>query len=271
VFTRVFSSRFGALGVAAVLAIAAVAVVLVYANNYRHSVNSATGEVTVLVATRPIDQFTPGNQVVDGTMFRTTTVPADARVDGAISNPDQLKGLVAKDNVYPGEQLTTNQFQRSDTTSVAVKLTPDQRAVAFPVDPASGLIGQVQAGDHVDVVATFDVIPVGPTGVPLAGGQPISLTRTIVSDALVLTAPSLGTIGSQGGSNAGRNPVLTLAIGVTDVNHVLFAQQKGTIWFALRPPGTTANVGSNVVDVDSVLRGVAAARTSVLRITGANR
>jgi Flp pilus assembly protein CpaB len=75
-------------------------------------------------------------------MFREDKVSAGAVADGAITDADQLKGMVARNDVYPGE-LTTNQFQRSDTTNVAVKLGPDQRAIAFPVDPASGLIGQL--------------------------------------------------------------------------------------------------------------------------------
>jgi len=72
-------------------------------------------------------------------------------------------------------------------------------------------------------------------------------------------------------SSSSSDEVLTLAINTTDVNHVLFAQDKGDIWFALRPPGSAANVGTNVVDVDSVLRGVPSARQNVLRLTGANR
>src|SRR5205085_11414661 len=182
------------------LAIVAAAAVFVYVRNYDASVKTAHGQVTVLVATRTIAQFTPGNQVVDGQMFRESKVPADSLADGAITNPSTLKGLVARTDVYPGEQLTTNQFQRSQTTSVAVKLKPDQRAVGFPVDASSGLIGQVQAGDHVDVVANFDVVPVGPNGLPLTSGQPISLTRTIVQNALVLTAPVAST-GPTGGSS----------------------------------------------------------------------
>lgn len=269
--SRAISTRAGAIVVALLLAAVAVGVVVVYAGNYRSSVNNSTGQVPVLVATRQIDQFTPGAQVVDGAMFRTQTVPADSRVDGAVTNPSQLKGLVAKSDIYPGEQLTTNQFERSSTTNVAVKLQPNQRAISFPVAAASGLIGQVQAGDHVDVIASFNVVPIGPNGLPLTGAQPIALTKTIVSDALVLAAPSAGSAGSVTGSGSQSNNVLTLAIGTADVNHVLFAQDKGDIWFALRPPGSAANVGSDVVDVDSVLRGVPSARQDVLRLTGANR
>jgi pilus assembly protein CpaB len=270
VLSRAISTRAGAIVVALLLAAVAVAVVVIYAGNYRSSVKDSTGQVPVLVATRQIDQFTPGAQVVDGAMFRTQTVPADSRVDGAVTNPGQLKGLVAKSDIYPGEQLTTNQFERSSTTNVAVKLKADQRAISFPVDPASGLVGQVQAGDHVDVIASFNVVPLGPNGLPITGGQPIALTRTIVSDALVLAAPAASS-SSVTGSGSRSDNVLTLAISTSDVNHVLFAQDKGDIWFALRPPGSAANVGSNVVDVDSVLRGVPSARQNVLRLTGANR
>jgi len=268
--TRVFTSRLGALGVALVLGVTAVLLVVVYQQNHDSTLQSSNGKVTVLVATRTIPQFTPGNQVVDGKMFRQDTVSADALADGAITNPDVLKGLVARNDVYPGEQLTTNQFQKSDTTSVAVKLAPNQRAIAFPVDPSSGLIGQVQSGDHVDVVATFDVLPLGPNGLPLTGGQAIPLTRTIVSDALVLTAPE-ATSGPGNGGDSAHGPTITLAIGTSDVNRVLFAQEKGSVWFALRPPGSSQNVGTGIVDVDAVLRGETQARGTVLRVTGAGR
>jgi pilus assembly protein CpaB len=268
--TRVLTSRLGALGVALLLALTAAVLVVAYQQNRDSRAQSATGQVTVLVATRTIPQFTPGSQVVDAKMFRTDKVSADALADGAITSPDTLKGLVARNDVYPGEQLTTNQFQHSDTTSVAVKLQRDQRAIAFPVDPASGLIGQIQAGDHVDVVATFDVLPVGPNGLPLTGAQAIPLTRTIVSDALVLTPPQAGaTSGSS--SDSAHGPSITLAIDTNEVNAVLFAQEKGSVWFALRPPGSSQDVGSGIVDVDAVLRGVAQARGNVLRLTGAGR
>jgi Flp pilus assembly protein CpaB len=270
--TRVLTSRFGAFGVAIVLALVAAVLVLVYVQKHDSSVQNANGQVTVLVATRTISQFTPGNQVVDGRMFRETKVSRDSLADGAITNPDALKGLVARDNVYPGEQLTTNQFQRSQTTSVAVKLKPDQRAIALPVDPGSGLIGQVQSGDHVDVVGTFDVLPVGPNGLPIIGAQPIPLTRTIVSDALVLTAPVAVAAAGATASDSSHGPDITLAIGTADVDRLMFAQAKGQLWFVLRPPGSNVNVNPlSVVDVDAVLRGASSARPIVLRLTGANR
>ncbi|MGN6378953.1 MAG: Flp pilus assembly protein CpaB [Gaiellales bacterium] len=261
--TRVLSTRSGALAMATMLALISAGAVLLYATKYRSGVDSSSGGVKVLVATQTIPQFTPGSQVAQGHMYRLQEVSTSAMVDGAITNPDTLNGLVARNDVYPGEQLTTNQFQRSTTTSVAVKLKPNQRAISFPVDQASGLIGEVQAGDHMDVMATFDVIPVGRNGLPISGAQAIALTKTLVSDALVLQAPTAAKSGSSG------DATLTLAINVNDATRVVFAEDKGDTWFVLRPPGTAANVTSRVMDVGGVLNGANGATGPVLKLTGA--
>src|SRR5438477_19014 len=39
--------------------------------------------------------------------------------------------------------------------SVAERLTGNQRAFRLPVDPNSGMTGDVHAGDHVDVMASY--------------------------------------------------------------------------------------------------------------------
>ena len=262
---RLFSTRLGALAVASLLALAAIVLVLFYANSYKDGGNSSSGGVTVLVATQTITQFTPGDQIVEGKFFRESSVPQSAVVDGAVSSSDQLKGLVARSDIYPGEQLSLNQFQKSQTTSVAVNLSPGQRAVSFPVEAGSGLVDQVQRGDRVDVVGTFDVVPVGANGLPITGAQPIPMTRTVVSNALVLEPPASTDPSNTNGPN---DPVMTLAINNDDVQSVLFAQEKGSIWFVLRPAGQSADIPPSVTDVDAVLRGVSSARGPVLRLTG---
>ena len=252
---RVMTTRTGALTLAIILAAAAALLVVVYVKGYQSDVNGRSDEVSVLVANQTIPQLTPGNQVVEATMYRTTTVPKSSLVDGAVTNPDQLKGLVARNDVYPGEQLTTNQFVKSDTNSVAVNLKPNQRAIDFPATPGAGLVGRLQVGDHVDVVANFDVVPVDPaTGLPRQGGQSIPVTKTIAHNVLVLGVPDASTTESVS-SNQAKNSVLTLAVNVGDVQHVVFAQEKGDIYFVLRPPGSSDDVRPVIDDVRSVLRG----------------
>jgi pilus assembly protein CpaB len=251
---RAMTTRTGALTLAIILAVAAALLVILYVKGYQSDVNSQNDEVSVLVANQTIPQLTPGNQVVEATMYRESTVPKSSLVDGAVTDPDQLKGLVARNDVYPGEQLTTNQFVKSDTNSVAVNLKSNQRAIDFPAEPGQGLVGRLQVGDHVDVVASFEVVPVDPaTGLPRQGGQSIPVTKTIAKDALVLSVPATSDSSSTGQSS--RDPVLTLAVNVDDVQHVVFAQEKGDIYFVLRPPGSSDDVRPVIDDVRSVLRG----------------
>jgi pilus assembly protein CpaB len=251
---RALTTRTGALTLAIILAAAAALMVFVYVKGYQSDVNGRGTEVSVLVANQTIPQLTPGNQVVEATMYRTTTVPKSSLVDGAVTNPDQLKGLVARNDVYPGEQLTTNQFVKSDTNSVAVNLKPNQRAIDFPAEPGQGLVGRLQVGDHVDVVANFEVVPIDPaTGLPRQGGQSIPVTKTIAKDVLVLGVPD--TSDSSTSATQAKDAVLTLAINVSDVQHVVFAQQQGDIYFVLRPPGSSDDVRPVIDDVRSVLRG----------------
>ena len=65
--------------------------------------------------------------------------------------PTRLKGKVAAEDIYPGEQLTESNFTAADGSEVGTKITEYERAMAIPLDSAHGMIGDVQAGDHVDV------------------------------------------------------------------------------------------------------------------------
>jgi hypothetical protein len=92
----------------------------------------------------------------------------------------------------------------------------------------------------------------------------------VVSDALVLTAPAASS-GPTSSNDSAHGAAITLAIGTNQVNDVLFAQSKGTVWFVMRPPGKSADIGGGVVDVGAVLRGSNHASGNVLRVTGAGR
>jgi len=92
---RALTTRTGALTLAIILAVAAALLVVVYVKGYQSDVNSQSDGVSVLVANQTIPQLTPGDQVVEATMYRESTVPKSSLVDGAVTDPDQLKGLVS--------------------------------------------------------------------------------------------------------------------------------------------------------------------------------
>src|SRR5439155_7918572 len=112
-----------------------------------------------------------GDVVATKHLYEVQRVREGQLRNGALSDPSSLRGLVATQDVYPNEQLTTAAFART-TAAVAARLAGNERAISIPLDSAHGLIGQVQAGDRVDVFAGFNVKPVDALGRPLtAGGQ----------------------------------------------------------------------------------------------------
>lgn len=247
------STRSGTLIVGAIAAIVAGAVLLVYISQYRDSLSASTKPVTVLVAKQLIAKGTPGDQIGSQSMFQTTTVPRDQVKSGAISDPSILKGLVAKDDIFPGQQLTTSEFQAKPSDALGYQLSGDQRAVSVPLDAAHGLIGHVHPGDHVDVMAGFNVVQVGKNGIPITnGGQPRPVMKRIIQGALVLDAPS----STPSGLGASSSSNIILRLTDQQAEDVAFAVDNGKVWVTLLPQtGATAS-STGIVTIETELLGI---------------
>jgi Flp pilus assembly protein CpaB len=243
---RLTSTRRGTLALAALAALLAGAAVLVYLNNYRHSVKSGAIPTTVLVAKQLIAKGTPGAAVATTGMFQTTTLRESQVLNGAISDPSSLRGRVAAHDIFPGQQLTTADFVAGGA-STASTLTKTQRLISIPLDSSHGLIGQVTAGDHVDVFAGFNVIPVDARGVPLDGGQARPVLKLILQDV-----PVVGVTKDAQGNNSN----ISLRVDDRNAANLAFASDNGKLWIALRPPSGAKPVAPSFVTAETLLLGV---------------
>jgi Flp pilus assembly protein CpaB len=243
---RLTSTRRGTLALAALAALLAGAAVLVYLNNYRHSVKSGAIPTTVLVAKQLIAKGTPGAAVATTGMFQTTTLRESQVLNGAISDPSSLRGRVAAHDIFPGQQLTTADFVAGGA-STASTLTKTQRLISIPLDSSHGLIGQVSAGDHVDVFAGFSVIPVDARGVPLDGGQARPVLKLILQDVPVVDVAK---------DAQGNNSNISLRVDDRNAANLAFASDNGKLWIALRPPSGAKPVAPSFVTVETLLLGV---------------
>jgi Flp pilus assembly protein CpaB len=225
-----FSTRRGSIMTAVVAALLAGIILFAFVQNYHKSSAPPVVNTPVFVASAYIPKGTPVSVIASGSLMSRTTVPSTHVVTGAIVDPSAIKGEVAANPIYPGQQLTAADFSSSDVT-ITSQLTGSERAIAIPVDPAHGLIGFVQAGDRVDVLND------GGTG--QAGKSSVSVVATNI---LVLSAPGAtgsGAIG--GGGSSGGN--LVLQVTPTQAEALAAAADNGKIWITLRPPvgalGTT--------------------------------
>jgi Flp pilus assembly protein CpaB len=250
---RLLSTRGGTIALSIMAAVLAAVILVTYLNRYRDSVKQSSVPMTVLVANGLIEKGTSGQVIATEDLYKTTTMSKAEVVDGAITDPDSLRGSVATADVFPGEQLTRAKFSTSESGSLSNEITGDQRVMTLPFDGAHGMIGQIQAGDHVDVYAGFNVRRLGPDGRPEPGVAERPVLKLIVSNVQVLEVPQSGSGGVTGGSGKAK---LTVRAADEDIAKMAFTSDNGILWAVLRPRANASTTSPDIVSLETVLFGI---------------
>jgi Flp pilus assembly protein CpaB len=229
---RLLATRRGSTIIGIAAAVLAGILLLVYISQYRNSVKSSNATVQVIVARSLIQKGTPGDVIGTQRTFQSTSIAKDQVREGAFVDAASLRGKVATTDIFPGQQLTSAEFAPASESIITTRLTGQQRAISVPVDGAHGLVGGVQTGDHVDVLASF-------------GG----IVREIVHNALVLRGP-----GASGGV-AGTSGTIVLRATAAEVAKFAWASDNGKIWIILRPGANAVNPPALTVSATNVLTG----------------
>jgi Flp pilus assembly protein CpaB len=246
--TRLTSTRRGTLMVAGGAALLAGALILIYLNGYRNSVQSEGAPVTVLIAQENIAKGTSGAVIASKNLYRTTTMRESQLTEGAFSDPANLKGQVVTQEIFKGSQLTATSFAAGGE-SLAAGLSGTDRIVAVPVDAAHGLIGEINAGSHVDIFAGFNIVPLRADGTPVSGGQARAVLKRIITDAPVVSvAVKTGGLGSS-------NTKVLLKLSDKQSADLAFASDNGKIWLSMRPGAGAESTPPNLVTVETLLLG----------------
>jgi pilus assembly protein CpaB len=171
--------------------------------------------------------------------------PAESQVPGSYPAIEPLvdRGLVA--GVSENEPLTDHKLAPIESgAGLPPSIPPGMRAMSVRVDEVIGVAGFVVPGTRVDVVVTL----------PASGSFDETMTRTVVSNVLVLTA---GTRIDQERAKGGEplpSTVITLALTPDDGERVALAAAEGKVSLALRNPLDVAPTQSSGVRV-AALRG----------------
>ena len=210
------SSKRGSFVMAAVLALIAAGALLVFLREYR---DDLTGDdpSQVLVAKSVLAKGTPGDVIASQQLYRLDEVENSQLEDDAITDPDELAGKVVADEVHPGHQLQSSDFETGRTAQA--QLTGFQRAMSVPLDPSRGLVEDIEAGDRVDVVVTYDDSVNGPKS-----------ARVAANDVLVLAMTS-----EEGGRLGDDDATATLRVNDDDAAAIAAAVDGGSVWLVLRP------------------------------------
>jgi pilus assembly protein CpaB len=218
------SSRTGALALAALCGLLALAIIAFALSKYRHSVTtSAPKQATVLVATSEIPKGRSADVIAEQKLYKLEPMTESQVSSGAITNAGAIVGKIASNTILPGQQLTAADF--TTPSGVAETLAPGERAVAVTLDPAHAVANVLQTGDHVDV---YGSVP---------SKQIVGL---LVPDAIVLKAPSASA------ASTGQGGTVLLAVSDLLSPTVMWVYDNGKLWLELRGPDASKPAAATV-------------------------
>jgi Flp pilus assembly protein CpaB len=231
------------IAVAVGLALVAALLTTFYVANYKRHVRQSESTATVFVAKRDIPQGTSGADLVKNGWITTQQAVQRTVVPGAISNPDQIRSLITREDIFTGEQVSLRRFADHAEQGVRVQLHGALRAISLPGTPDALLAGTLRDGDHVDLVANLKT---GDCSTCYAA-------RAVARDILVLRAPTAPTGTSR---VASTDTSVMLAINDrSEYQKIWYAVQNSAGWtLALRPVSKASDSPEDVEGIQSVLK-----------------
>jgi Flp pilus assembly protein CpaB len=243
------------IAVAVGLALVAALLTTFYVANYKRHVRHDESTVTVYVAKKDIPQGTSGSELAK--LMTTSQVTQRTVVPGAISNPDQVRTLLTRQEIYAGEQVTLRSFADHAEQGVRVQLHGTLRAFSLSGLPDSLLAGTLRAGDHVDVIANLKT---GDCSTCFA-------VRVVARDVLVLHAPGNPTTAKVANT---QTSVMLAVSEQKEAQKIWYAVQNAAGWaLTLRPVTNATDSPEAVEGIFSLLRDRANPATATNYVGGA--
>jgi Flp pilus assembly protein CpaB len=244
---KFLSTKRGTMLVGGGAALLAGILLLVYVGRYRTSIESTAAPTPVLVAGAFVQKGTSAAVLARQNLLEPRTIAQEHVLAGAITDPSAIRGRVAIDNIYPGQQITDADFSPLKTGALNTQITGTERGVSVPVGSGSALIGHIQARDRVDIYYGLNVLG--------GSGAGRSVVKLLFPNVLVLGAPGYAQASGGGGTS---NIVLRLQ--GADVARMLLATQEGTLFFVLRPRTGAKPIRPDLVGLPSLLTGTRSVR-----------
>ncbi|HUV06065.1 MAG TPA: Flp pilus assembly protein CpaB [Armatimonadota bacterium] len=199
--------------------------------------------------------------VINAGMVTIRTFPREMVPPGALAGTESVIGMVALEQIKAGSAISQKQI--GPARRLAYRVPPLMRAVTVALDPIIGVGGFIRPGDHVDVIATFNV------------GQG-TVTKTVLQDVeLLATGREVVAVEIEPETGKQGKPIeipnATLAVTPADAEKLVLADSRGKLRLALRGAedasfistrGVTSRQVMGIVPPDVPEKGSAAPRVA---------
>lgn len=231
--------------------------VYLYVTGLEKSTTAGLQTRPVLVATRFLPAGSPGEAIVQAGAFEVRDVPARYVAPGAFSSPDELAGLILREELAGGEQLTDRRFSETATSAFFADFPKGTEALSLPLEYIQGVSGKIVAGDRLDAFVTVSGPRQNRGQVNISGGIkddgsvnlnvsleeqfPEGVSSNKVFSGLggetFLMMRNIQVMEVLTGEAAGGNPpTMVVAVRPDQAAILIHAQSTAKLWFTLVPP-----------------------------------
>lgn len=240
-------SRLTMVVVAVILAALATLGVMIYIQGVRAQIKEESTPVKVVVSRQAIAKGTSAETMKAQNLIEVQRIPKRYVAEGVFSDLSQLDDQITAVDLSTREQLTNTKLTKKSQAGLSNQIPEGLVAISVPVDEVTGVSGKVEQGDRINIIASFS---------PGPGGADISKTLLQNIEVLFISSDGMGTKNSTGvgksSTQGSQKRTMVLAISPDNAEKLVFAEEKGTVWFSLAPPNYQILTDATGQTVDSV-------------------
>lgn len=226
-------TRIIAVAIAAVLAVVGAVVLVVAVRSADQAAVAGAQLQSVLVVRTEVPAGTSADRLGDAVIVQE--IPARYVAEDAVTDVDDLSGLVAAVALKPGEQVLSTRFATSTelaSAGVHVAVPEGMQEISVAVDLQRIAGGAVGPGGRVGVFASYD-----------DGGAGTKTTTLLLNQVLVTSIAS--TVDPDADQTQAQGLVLvTLALDADDAQAVVNAAEFGHLWMSAQNDATEVPDGT---------------------------
>ena len=241
---------------ALILASIATAGVFLYSQGVKKDAIEGGDLRDVIVSKVDIPANTPVDPLIEQEEFEILQVPADAVVDGAVTDLSQLRGRTTTAHILAGEQIPAARVQGGIIPGGILGIPEGHQAVAVSMDAPRAIAGAIAGGDHVTIYGTFEDVKLTLVNrnflkTALDPSRAASLQQADVAefDTTVVLVPEVEVlrvateaVADEDGSTAQATEgaeghiTLTLAFLPEEAQRFVFGLELGKVYLSVLPP-----------------------------------
>jgi pilus assembly protein CpaB len=240
---------------ALILATIATAGVFLYSQGVKQDAIKGGDLRDVIVSKVDIAANTELDELIAAGEFELLQVPADALVEGAVTDLSQMRGQRNTAFILAGEQIPISRVETGEVPGGVLGIPEGHQAVSVSLDGPRAIAGAVAGGDNVSIYATFEGVKItlvqkdflkslqsgNLSGLTSQGELPSFDTTVVLAPEVevlrVTRQADPSATGEESESAAAQGAVtMTLAFLPDEAQRFVFALELGQVYLSLLPP-----------------------------------